>query len=523
LSFLLSRLCHNYIILKITLKKRIKKCYNTRDNKGDIMAIRKGIDRNMGILFPQYIDDYIPKDHIVRVYDKLIDVFSDDALGLRCNEYQVGNPKYAPRIMLKILIYSYSQGIRSSRKIEKALYDNISFKWLSHDLKPDHKTISEFRRHNEETIKKVLKSVIKLCKKMDLIGGNYLFIDGTKIKGNVSLNGMWTKKRVKRVIENLDKHTKKLLEKHAANDRKEDGLSSFVKVENIKEKLQEIETEKEEILKIEKKIEEKGNNYNPTDEESVLLKTRKGTVMGFNGQIGTDEKHGLIVSSDIIAQNNDFNLFSSQLKQAEENVEEEYEGGVADAGYSSVTDLKELLEAGKDIIVPSQSQRTEEIIKTFKKKEKKFSKDKFRYNEEEDYYICPKGEKLLYISTSYNKKRKENLKYYIIKDKNICFQCPYYRKCTKSKYVRRINRGEKDEIRDKLKKRYLSEEGQEKYRKRKYKVEPVFGHFKMNLGFRDFLLRGIKGARIEFHLVSINYNIIRMINIKGINVLLEGI
>ena len=251
---------------KKILAKKLKKWYNITNNKGDSMAFRNGIDRNMGILFPRYIDDYISKDHVVRIYDRIIDTFKDEELGLTYNEKQVGNSRYNPRIMLKILIYSYSQGIRSSRKIEKALHDNISFMWLARDLKPDFKTISRFRKEQKDTLKKVLKSVIKLCKAINLINGNYLFIDGTKIKGNASMERTWTKKKIDRVMNNLDKRVEELLKQHEVNDAIESGSPSLVRVEDIKEKIekieeiQKIEKEKAKIKKIEKEIDKRENN-----------------------------------------------------------------------------------------------------------------------------------------------------------------------------------------------------------------------------------------------------------------------
>ncbi len=342
--------------------KKLKKWYNIPNIKGDEMAIRNGVDRNMGILFPQYIDDYIPEDHIVRVYDRIIDIQSDEALGLEYNENQVGNPRYNPRIMLKILVYSYSQKIRSSRKIEKALYENISFKWLSQNLTPDHKTISEFRRKNKKAIKNTLRLVIKLCKELDLIKGNYLFIDGTKIKGNASTDSTWTKKKIKRVMDNLDRHIEKLINIHEQNDKLEEGQGSYVIIENIDETLKRLNEKKEKLKEINKKIEERDGdkNYNTTDNETTILNTRHGTIVGYNAQVVVDEKHGIIIQSDIFSKNNDFNLFKGQFKKAIENTGIDYKGGIADAGYFSIIDLKELVEEGKDIIIPRQEEITKE-------------------------------------------------------------------------------------------------------------------------------------------------------------------
>ena len=498
---------------KKILDKGDKKRYNITNIKGVDMAFRNGVDRNMGILLPQYLDDYIPKNHIVRVYDKVIDMYSDKELGLEYNESQVGNSRYNPRIMLKILIYSYSQGIRSSRKIEKALYENLSFKWLARDLKPDHKTISEYRRNNQAIIKRTLKKVILMCKEMDLINGNYLFIDGTKIKGNASLDKAWTKKRIRLVIKRLDSHINKLIEIHKKNDELEEDSSSYVIVDNIEEKINKLKIKKKQLEKIDKEIEKREGekSYNTTDKDTILLNTRQGTIIGYNGQIAVDEKNGIIISNDIVRKNNDFGLFKKEFNKAVRNTGIEYKGGVADAGYSKAGDLKELIEKDKDIIVPSQRQRKEE--KDIEETKNNFSKDKFRYDEEKDIFICPMGYTLKYQKA--DRREKETLKRYVIEDKNICLKCPYYGKCTKSKTGRTLSKGEDEHIRKKLENRYYSKEGKEIYKKRKYKVETVFGHMKKNLGFREFLLRGIDGALTEFNIFCINYNIMKMVNILG--------
>ena len=137
-------------------------------------------------LFPKSIEEYVQEDDPVRIYDAFVESLSMEEVKIEINSNKVGNSQYDPKAMLKLLIYGYSYGWRSSRKLERALYHNISFVWLLGGLKPDHKTIANFRRNNKKALKEVLRQCVKLCIKLDLIDGNTLFVDGSKMRGNAS-------------------------------------------------------------------------------------------------------------------------------------------------------------------------------------------------------------------------------------------------------------------------------------------------------------------------------------------------
>ncbi len=148
------------------------------------MAYRYGEDRQQTLLFPNSIDQYVSEDHPVRAYDAFVDALDFNELGINLDEGKVGNTQYYPRSMLKLLLYGYSYGVKSSRKLERETHNNISFIWLMKNLKPDHKTIAEFRRKNKKALRKALKLCARLCLKLGLIDGNTLFIDSTKLWAN---------------------------------------------------------------------------------------------------------------------------------------------------------------------------------------------------------------------------------------------------------------------------------------------------------------------------------------------------
>ena len=202
------------------------------------MAYRHG-DRNQMQLLPPSIEEYVAGDDPVRAYDAFVESLSLDELGILWDEHKVGNSEYYPKAMIKLVVYGYSYGFRSSRKLEKATYHNLSFIWLMGGLKPDHKTIARFRKNNRAALKNILIPPVagRLCIKLDLIEGNTLFVDGTKIRANASIHNTWTPARCERYLKNIDQHIESILTECDAIDEQEQNNSSLVKLqEELKDK-----------------------------------------------------------------------------------------------------------------------------------------------------------------------------------------------------------------------------------------------------------------------------------------------
>src|SRR4030042_2217671 len=184
------------------------------------MPYRQG-ERQQRCLFPESIEEYISQEDPVRAYDAFVDVLDMESLGIEWNAHKVGCPQYDPKVMLKILVYGYSYGIRSSRKLERALYHNLSFIWLAGGLKPDFKTISRFRQENRSALSQVLRQCARLCIELDLMEGNPLFVDGSKFRGNVSLNHLWTVERCQRQLARAEQRIEEILAECEAVDEQE--------------------------------------------------------------------------------------------------------------------------------------------------------------------------------------------------------------------------------------------------------------------------------------------------------------
>lgn len=471
------------------------------------MAYRYG-DRRQSILFPQSIDEYIPEEAPVRAYDAFVDSLDFDELGIDLDPHKVGCPQYDPKAMLNLLVYGYSYGIRSSRKLEREAHYNLSFIWLIGGLKPDHKTIAEFRRNNRLALRKVLKQCARLCIELELIEGNTLFVDGSKVRGNASIKNTWTKQRCEKHLDKIDKRIKQILSECDATDEQEKGRPSLVE---MKEELKDAQTLKSKVQDIVEQLKSgKVKSINTTDPECTKFRSNQGSHAGYNIQTVVDEKHGLIVSSDVVNENNDCHQFANQIEQANETLGKQCDIACADAGYADVNELEKIDSQGIKVIVPSAKQ-AERV-----KRSHPFDKSNFKYDADNDCYICPAGEVLPYRRTEPEKRRKV----YRIK-RSVCKQCRHFGVCTKSQIGRKVTRLLKEELKAKLEAQYEQPDSQKIYELRKQKVELPFGHIKRNLKVDSFLLRGLSGVRAETALLASCFNIARMITIMSVSGLIS--
>lgn len=469
------------------------------------MAYRYG-ERTQLTLLPNCIDQYVREDDPVRVYDAFVEAIDPKSIGLELNENAVGNSSYDPITMMKLLVYGYSYGLRSSRKIERALHHNLSFIWLVGGLKPDHKTISEFRRTNKSSIKKVLKQCAQICLKLGLIEGNTLFFDGTKFRGNAGKAQTKKVKSWESYKEHVEKKIEELLEEsQRADETEQESLVQINKELKSQERLKEKIGSLLETIDQDSISKKENRSINGTDPDCQIMKSRQGSHTSYNTQMGTDEANGLIVSIEATGAQNDLNQLSRQVKNAEENLGKKCEEVCADAGYSSSKDLATLVEEEKRVVVPTNKQ----VQKN--KTDNPFDKNKFTYNSQTNTYTCPQGKEMIAYKYDQIRNRTE----YHFKSSSTCKNCIHYGVCTKSKTGRRLYRLVEEEVKEKLEKYYESEEGQKIYAKRKMRVEHPFGHMKYNLGVGSFLLRGFEGVNAELSLLATCFNITRMITIVG--------
>lgn len=465
------------------------------------MAIRYG-ERQQAMMFPPSIEEWVPADAPVRAYDAFVNALDLPELGIACDEHQAGRPSYDPAAMLKLLLYGTSYGVRSSRKLERECHYNLAFIWLMGGLKPDHHTISEFRRRNRKALANVIKQCARLCLQHGLIEGNVLFIDGTRMRANASMERNWTPQKAQKVLAELDARIEQALQQGEQDDQEQAEQGSWVK---LPEHLADQEQMRDEVAAILEQLQQEGRDrLNTTDPDSVLVKSRQGIHPGYSGEVVTDAKHGLIVDSDVVSASTDMGQFTTQITQAQETLEKSCKIACGDAGYSDAEDLAPLDKDGVELIVPSQMQAEE-------KTPGPFHKSQFQYDEADDSYLCPTGERLTY--GGYEKARSR--RYY--RGGKQCLSCRHFGVCTTDKVNgRKVTRDDYEAVRAKLAQQYASPRGQAIYAERKVKTEPIFGHVKRNLGAGYFLLRGVEKVRGEFSLLAGAYNVRRLISLLGV-------
>ncbi|MCP4252633.1 MAG: IS1182 family transposase [Candidatus Scalindua sp.] len=471
------------------------------------MAYRYG-NRHQMALMPKSIEEYVSAEDPVRAYDAFMETLDLEDLGIEINLHKVGNAEYDPKAMIKLFIYGYSYGWKSCRKLERAIHHNLSFIWLMGGLKPDYKTISEFRRKNKKPLKGVLKKCVRMCIELDLIEGNVLFVDGTKIRANAGRGRNYTRQEYERQLQRIDQNIDKLLEECERIDEEEGTNESQVKMRKELVNNKSYRTRIQELLnrfKEEEKQVKPPKTINQTDPESAMMGSVQGTHASYNVQSVVDDKYGLIAHTDVVSDVNDSNQFSNQIIQTEEVTGKECEICCGDAGYANTSGLERIDRKGAMVIVPSQRQALHN------QEDKPFSKDKFDYDKGQDCYYCPEGHKLVYAGINVSGKSMA----YRINDADICKQCSNFGECTNARRGRKIVRLLQEEFREKLERQYEHPESQEIYKRRKSRVEHPFGHIKRNLGMTNFLLRGKEGVQAELSIAATCFNIARMITLFG--------
>lgn len=462
-------------------------------------------------MLPPVIDDYVGLHDPVRVYDAFVDALDFKKLGISL-EPKAGADEYYPKDMLKLFIYGYSYGVRSSRKLEQACHHNLSFIWIMGDLKPDYRTIARFRDRYKEQIKTVLKQSVELCMKMDLIEGNVLFTDGSKIRANASIQNTWTKERCQKALERIHQQVDELVETSERLDQEEEQEASLIK---LKKKVHDKERFIEQIKETMRQLETSSkDSINTVDPDCVKTHGRQGSHASYNAQIVVDDKHGLIVAAESVSHSNDLNQLSASVTAASDNLGKKPTVSCSDAGYHSIEDLKKI-DPQITVIVPSKAQAHHE---KYPEDTKPFAKEHFEYDSSTDQYTCPEGKILK--RTTQNPGGHGRCWYEYKTESRDCRPCHHFGVCTSSPTGRSINRQVDEPFKEQLEAIYQSPAGQEIYKRRKEKVELPFGHLKRNLNAGQFLLKGRAGTNAELSILSTCFNIARMITIMGIPQLL---
>lgn len=485
------------------------------------MAFIKSL-KGQSWLLPPNIKDMIQKDHICFLVEDVIDKLNFSSFEIKYSG--AGHPAYHPRINCKILIQSMLDRVRSSRAIARNARENVVFMYLSENLCPDFRTISDFRKDNSDLLKDIFKITVSTAKELGAIGLNQLSVDGSKLKACAANNSSVTKKQLDVIEQYVNNELKEGIEIDKVEDKHFKDCRGYDQLKNIdKKKIKSLIAKyykqikkdnhdrvseiKNTITEARKEVEDnKLEKVSLTDPGSRFMKNKKGRFeLSYNPQITTDHKTGVIVANDVCKDTTDHNQLEPQIKQTEDNCGELKEKTkiTIDNGYYNGENIDYLNKKKLDGYIPNQEDSQK--AKGKKVEVNKFDKKSFKYMGEEDEYICPKGHKLIFSYEYYDKIKKKNMRIY----RGInCKECPLNKECTKRKdKIRRIKSDCFEKERREMAEKMQTQEAKEIYKQRKQVVEPAIGHYKENLGFRDFLTRNLKTVKNEFNLVCAAYNL----------------
>lgn len=503
----------------------------------------KNYNQQQNWLFPPSIEELIPKDHPVRVVNGVVEHLNLDLLIAQYSKE--GKPSYHPKMMLKVMVYAYMDNTYSSRKIEKAMRENINYMWLSAQQVADHNTIARFRSNKLKTIfKDIFKQVVLLLADEGLVTLKEVFTDGTKIE---SMSGRYTfvwgnaiKTRKEKMAQELEK-----MWQYAQSIADEEDIDptppDFTKID--KEKVAKTADSINKILKCNTKASSKAkakaryikknfptnlekyqqqeqllagrNSYSKTDPDATFMRMKEDHMLngqlkpGYNVQIRSESQ--FIIHYSLHQSTNDIHTLKPHLQSYQQLYGELPQYLTADAGYGSEENYQYLEDV--DIRGYVKYNIFDKQQQTYKNKQKKKAKDDFdrdnlHYNDREDYYVCPMGQRMDNIyQRSYTTKSGYKQTSSVYQAQN-CQGCTLRVLCHKSKHNRKVERNHRLEQHKKvMRQRLTSQQGEKKRKKRTADVEPVFSHIKSNRNFKRFTHKGIKKAELEFGLHALAHNI----------------
>jgi transposase len=411
------------------------------------------------LLLPPSLRQWLPENHLAYCVSDVVDQLDLSAVESVYEQEDRGQPPYHPRMMVKILVYSYCVGVFSSRRMEKRLVEDVAFRVLAAGNEPDFRTLSDFRKNHLKALEELFQQVLRLALEVGALKLGRVALDGSKVKANASKHKAMSYGRMEETEKRLRKEVRELLKQAEAVDEEEDKRYGQERQgEELPEELQRRETRIARIREAKKVLEERAREkaesekkddqeakpeskaqYNFTDPESRILKGSDAFVQGYNTQVAVEPTLQLIVGQRVTQATNDKQQMVPLIEVVQEQSGQKPEEILADSGYCSEENLKYLAKRRIEGFVATEKQKHSERNEACKRGP------------------LPKG-------------------------------------------ASRVER---------MKRKLQTKVGAAVYASRKYIVEPVFGQIKQARGFRQFLLRGLQRVRGEWALVCMTHNLLK--------------
>lgn len=507
-----------------------------------IMARYKPQERH-SLLLPVVLSEQIIPGSFAFALDYLIEHELDlKPMDAQFHNDEVGASAYDPRVMLKIVLLAYSQGMISSRTIEQACVRNVQFIALSGDAQPSHAHIAKFVSRMGDQIKPLFAQVLMTCDAQGLIGREMFAIDGVKLPSNASKERSGTHDELRHRADRLDRAADKIITLHQSQDKNQDGpLGEQSAENNLSSKRQaridalrkEAARTREFLASTQKRLNKKSQELktNITDPDSAKMATSKGVIQGYAAQAAVDSAHQIIVAAEVVGSGSEQAMLLPMIQQTA-SYRQEYTLITADAGYHSDSNVAQLMEQAIAALIadPQMRKRDERLNGQVKYKLKAdplhdkqaASKDKiiklykpqdFKFNED-GTGTCPAGQTLHSSGTLHTRAHGLHYKLYAAQSED-CQNCPLRNKCLKnpkSKGARQVTQFmpkviDPNNPSERMRQAIDSDAGRQLYSQRIGTVEPVFGNIRHNKRLNRLNLRGATKVNTQWTLYCMVHNI----------------
>lgn len=483
-------------------------------------TFKPGMSREQASLLPARVEDYVERANPVRAIDAYVCALDLEKLGFRHagpGSAGVGQPPYDPADLLKLYLYGYLNQIRSSRRLEREAQRNLELIWLLKGLTPGYRTVGNFRKDNWAALKAANREFVLLARHAGLMGGALVAIDGAFFHGDASKGSIRTRKGLTKQLAAIDKDIEAYRGALDANDATEEKQHPPAGKDRGKgdgdggdagQKLAALMAKRAQAKADLDRLDESGETQlSKTDPDARLLSKSGQSVAGYNVQIAVDDKHKLIVASEVVNDGNDTGQLHAMAATAQKALGAETLTVVADVGYYNGAALKCCEDDGIVAYVP-QAKRTGRL-----RAQGRFSHEDFAYDATANVYRCPAGE-FLKPAKSLKRNTGGRLEIRYTSRKPVCDACPLRGHCVTDKApTRTVYRWQHEDVIERHQVR-MKDAGA-LMRRRSGLAEHPFGTLKCRAGYRHFLVRGFNKVCGEWSLMALCYNFTRVLNILG--------
>lgn len=465
------------------------------------MARFKPYNLDQPMLLPASVHDYVPDGHLAKLVHRVVEQL--DTVQIEAKYSDLGQNTYHPKLLVKILFYGYAVGERSGRKLARRCETDTAYMYLAQTYRPDFRTINDFRKNNLDELSGYFVEIVRIIKELGLLRLGQINIDSTKVKANAAKRRTKSEEEYREWLDGVKRRMAEILREADEVDAEEDRLYGDKRGDELPEEINTEEKMKRKLDEVMKRFKSGQKKVNLTDHDARFVREGNGRIqVGYNCQAAVTENQ-IIVSGEVTPEANDYKVLPEMVERVEGVLGEEVKEVAADSGYCSYETYEYLNERGKVGYIPDRDMVRQERVGVGR-----YERDNFTYDSQLDEYICPEGRRLRRHSERTEQVGSRRFQQVIYRGVG-CRDCAKKALCTKDK-VRRLAIDDRLGLVYAMRQRLRSEEGRMKYQKRLHTVEPIFGHLKYNLGYRQFLLRTIEKVKAEFRLMCIGYNLKRL-------------